>query len=40
MRNFEIVEEKMGVVVDRDAMKTFQSPVGGDEIMEICSLEP
>ena len=40
MRNFEIVEEKMGVVVDRDAMKTFQSPVGGDEIMEICGLEP
>ena len=40
MRNFEIVEEKMGAVVDRDAMKTFQSPVGGDEIMEICGLEP
>lgn len=39
MKNFEIVEEKMTNVVERDAMKAFQSPVRGDKIMEICGLE-
>lgn len=38
MRNFEIVEKKMENVLDRDAMRAFQSPVRGDEIMSICGL--
>ena len=38
MKNFEIVEEKMKNVAERDAMCKFQSPVRGDEIMSICGL--
>ena len=38
LRNFENVEEKMENVIDRDAMKAFQSPVRGAEIMAICGL--
>ena len=28
----------MANVVERDAMKSFQSPIRGDEIMKICGL--
>ncbi len=38
LRNFEKVEEKMANVAERDAMKAFQSPVRGAEIMAICGL--
>ena len=38
LKNFENVEEKMSNVGERDAMKAFQSPVRGDEIMKICGL--
>lgn len=38
MKNFEIVEAKMSNVEERDAMKSFQSPVRGKEIMETCGL--
>ena len=38
LKNFNKVEEKMSNVTERDAMKAFQSPVRGAEIMEICSL--
>jgi len=38
LNNFDIVEAKMSNVEDRDAMKTFQSPVRGKEIMELCGL--
>ncbi len=36
--NFERVEAHMANVQERDAMRAFQSPVRGDEIMEICGL--
>ncbi len=39
LSNFEKVESKMNNVVERDAMKAFQSPVRGAEIMEICGLK-
>ena len=39
LKNFEMVEKKMANVVERDAMKTFQSPVRGAEIMAICGLK-
>jgi tRNA nucleotidyltransferase/poly(A) polymerase len=39
LKNFEIVEEKMSDVVERDKMKSFQSPVRGDEIMKVCGLK-
>ena len=38
MRNFKKVEKRMENVVERDAMKEFQSPVRGEEIMSICGL--
>ncbi len=38
MGNFERVEAHMEDVQERDAMKAFQSPVRGNEIMEICGL--
>ncbi len=38
IKNFEIVETKMSNVEERDAMKAFQSPVRGKEIMETCGL--
>jgi len=39
MGNFARVELLMKDVVARDAMRAFQSPVRGDEIMEICGLK-
>ncbi|MDP6533104.1 MAG: HD domain-containing protein [Candidatus Marinimicrobia bacterium] len=39
MSNFERVENRMQDVQERDAMKAFQSPVRGDEIMKICGLK-
>ena len=38
MSNFEQVELKMKDVAERDALKSFQSPVRGAEIMKICGL--
>ena len=37
--NFERVETKMLDVTERDALKAFQSPVRGDEIMKVCGLK-
>jgi len=38
MGNFERVEGKMQDVTERDALKAFQSPVRGEEIMKVCGL--
>ena len=38
LHNFEIVESKMSNVEERDAMRAFQSPVRGKEIMQSCGL--
>lgn len=38
MGNFERVETRMLNVKERDALRAFQSPVRGDEIMEICGI--
>lgn len=40
MNNFNRVVRRMAEVKERDKMEEFQSPVRGDEIMEICGLEP
>ena len=40
MNNFERVEHLMQDVKLRDEMKAFQSPVCGEEIMKVFSLEP
>tara|TARA_S200000501_G_scaffold67635_3_gene59214 strand:+ start:36163 stop:37593 length:1431 start_codon:yes stop_codon:yes gene_type:complete len=39
MSNFLAVEKKMSDVSNRDEMKSFQSPIRGHEIMEICGLQ-
>jgi len=38
LKNFDIVQSKMANVNERDAMRAFQSPVRGKEIMDICGL--
>ncbi len=39
MGNFERVEKFMQDVVERDKFRAFQSPVRGDEIMQVCGLK-
>jgi poly(A) polymerase len=39
LRNFDIVEDKMKIVLNKDSAKIFQSPVRGKEIMEIFKLK-
>jgi putative nucleotidyltransferase with HDIG domain len=38
--NYERVMQKVRDVKERDKLKEFQSPVRGDEIMQICNLKP
>jgi putative nucleotidyltransferase with HDIG domain len=40
MSNYDIVEQKIRDVQERDHLRNFQSPIKGEEIMEICRLEP
>jgi poly(A) polymerase len=40
MSNYDVVEQKIKDVQERDQLRNFQSPVKGEEIMEICNLEP
>ena len=40
MQNYEIVEKKIMEVQEKDKLRNFQSPVRGDEIMQICGLTP
>ena len=39
LRNFDLVEDRMKVVLNKDSAKKFQSPVRGLEIMEIFNIE-
>ena len=40
MSNYDRVTAKVLLVQERDKLREFQSPVRGEEIMEICNLEP
>ncbi len=40
LKNFDIVEDRINAVEERDALKAFQSPVRGNEIMKVCGLSP
>ncbi|MEL1223545.1 MAG: tRNA nucleotidyltransferase, partial [Candidatus Neomarinimicrobiota bacterium] len=38
LKNFEKVEKKMANVIEKDKVVAFQSPVRGQEIMDVCGL--
>jgi len=40
LTNFEEMERRMADVAARDRMRQFQSPVRGEEIIELCGIEP
>ncbi len=40
LNNYEIVMQKVREVQEKDKLRAFQSPVRGDEIMEICGIPP
>lgn len=40
MNNYDRVEKKIIEVQEKDKLRNFQSPVRGEEIMEICNLNP
>lgn len=40
MNNYEIIEKRIVEVQEKDQLRNFQSPVRGEEIMEICKLTP
>lgn len=40
MKNYEIIERKIVEVQEKDKLRNFQSPVRGEEIMQICNLNP
>lgn len=40
LENFDKVEQRIHEVEERDKIRNFQSPVRGEEIMQICNLKP
>lgn len=40
LANFDFVVKRLNEVEEKDRMRAFQSPVRGDEIMQVCSLTP
>ncbi len=40
LENYELVMNKVKEVKEKDKLREFQSPVRGDEIMEICGIPP
>ena len=40
LKNFDTVEQRISEVEELDELRAFQSPVRGEEIMEVCGLDP
>ena len=38
LKNFDLVEKRIQEVEEIDSLRTFQSPVDGNEIMKVCNL--
>lgn len=39
-KNYDLVVQKMAEVEEKDRLRNWQPPVKGDEIMQVCGLEP
>lgn len=39
LKNYDVLEQKIIQVIEKDKLRAFQSPVRGEEIMEICGLK-
>ena len=40
LENFDLVTKRLQEVEEKDKMRSFQSPIRGDEIMEVCNIKP
>ncbi len=40
LKNYDILEKRIAEVMEKDKMRAFQSPVRGEEIMQLCGLKP
>ena len=40
LKNYDKLEVRIAEVLDRDKLREFQSPIRGEEIMEVCGLKP
>lgn len=40
LKNYDFLEERIADVIEKDKLRAFQSPVRGEEIMEVCGLKP
>ena len=40
LKNYDNLEIRIAEVIDKDKLRSFQSPVRGDEIMRLCGLKP
>jgi len=40
LKNYDNIEKRIAAVEEIDALRAFQSPVRGEEIMEACGLKP
>ncbi len=40
LKNYDVLEARIAEVIEKDKLRAFQSPVRGEEIMELCGLKP
>lgn len=40
LKNYDILEQRVSEVLEKDKLRAFQSPVRGEEIMTLCNLKP
>jgi len=40
LKNYDVLEARIIEVIEKDKLRAFQSPVRGEEIMELCQLKP